>query len=314
MLWDHLEECLWFSEMPFVTLAPVGKFLLSAEARKHVTVVLTGEGADEVFLGYRSFFANAIRDTREADRTSRSASTRRRRLKLPGLAGAAVDKLSLLIFRKDHRRRLQLAREKGIRPPNPAKPLINAVQEARVAAMPLDILCYLGDREEMAHSLEARLPFLDHELYDAAKWIPVDFKMRDGIEKAVLRDAAKGILPDDLRLRTKKGFMLTSEAIDIFGSDRHLSRKLRPYLSKQAFDRAQVFSYGAFLAARLIARTPAWKRFPVLKRLRRDANKVLIYMMQTHMLHRMFVEDPPWRRASDRPPSEQQTATLDLAA
>ena len=64
-LWDHLEDCLWFSELPFVSLAPVGKFLLSAEARKHVTVVLTGEGADEVFLGYRSYFQKAIDQTRE---------------------------------------------------------------------------------------------------------------------------------------------------------------------------------------------------------------------------------------------------------
>ena len=101
---------------------PVGKFLLSAEARKHVTVVLTGEGADEVFLGYRSFFANAIRDTREARRTSRSTSTQRR-LKLSGLAGTAVQKLSLLIFRKDHRRRLQLARENGLMfAPDPGRP------------------------------------------------------------------------------------------------------------------------------------------------------------------------------------------------
>ena len=42
--------------------------------------------------------------------------------------------------------------------------------------MPLDILCYLGDREEMAHSIEARLPFLDHKLYDVAKAIPVDLQ------------------------------------------------------------------------------------------------------------------------------------------
>src|SRR5206468_13078451 len=111
----------------------------------------------------------------------------------------------------------------------------------------LDILCFLGDREEMAHSLEARLPFLDHKLYDAAKSIPVDFKMRGGTEKAVLRDAAKGILPDDLRLRRKSGFMLTSDAVDFFGADREQSKALRDHLSRGAFARAQGFSYPAFL-------------------------------------------------------------------
>jgi len=286
-LWENLERCLWFSELPFVTLAPVGKFLLSELARGKVTVVLTGEGADEVFLGYRSFFQKAIRDTRAG---SRGASAKRRRLKM----GASAEKLSLRIFHKSHRQRLANARSNE---PSSAgsKPLINAVQEARIAAMPFDILAYLGDREEMAHSLEARLPFLDHHLYDAAKFIPVDFKMRDGIEKAVLRDAAEGILPDDLRMRRKSGFMLTSDAADFFGADRAMTEELRRrYLSKPAFERSGVFSYGAYRLASLIARVPATNRS---RRLRRNANKVILYMMQTHMLHEMFIAEPPWRAA-----------------
>jgi asparagine synthase (glutamine-hydrolysing) len=166
--------------------------------------------------------------------------------------------------------------------------------------MPLDILCFLGDREEMAHSLEARLPFLDHKLYDAAKWIPVDLKMRGGIEKAVLRDAAKGILPDEIRLRRKRGFMMTSDPIDLFGEDRKRADKYRDYLSNDAFERAQVFSYSAYRIMSLLARVPASERFPFLKRLRRNSNKVLMYMMQTHMLYRMFIAEPRWK-APDRP-------------
>jgi asparagine synthase (glutamine-hydrolysing) len=284
-LWENLRQCLWFSELPFVTLAPVGKFLLSELARRKVTVVLTGEGADEVFLGYRSFFQKAIRDTRSG---AKGESAQRRRLKM----SRSAEKLSLRIFHKSHRKRLASARtEEGAS--TGSKPLINAVQEARIAAMPFDILAYLGDREEMAHSLEARLPFLDHHLYDSAKSIPADFKMRGGLEKAVLRDAAEGILPDDLRMRRKSGFMLTSDAADFFGADRAVTRELRKrYLSRQAFDRSRVFSYSAYRLASLIARVPATKRS---RRLRRNANKVIMYMMQTHMLHEMFVFDPPWR-------------------
>src|SRR6185437_6201734 len=264
---------------------PVGKFLLSELARGKVTVVLTGEGADEVFLGYRSFFQKAIRDMRSG---GGGASAQRRRLKM----GQIAEKLSLRIFHKSQRDRLARARSREV-PSTLSKPLINAVQEARIAAMPFDILAYLGDREEMAHSLEARLPFLDHHLYDAAKFIPVDFKMRDGLEKAVLRDAAEGILPDDLRTRRKSGFMLTSDAADFFGADRAVTEALRRrYLSKEAFDRSGVFSYGAYKLASMIARVPARNRS---RRLRRNANKVIMYMMQTHMLHEMFVADPPWK-------------------
>jgi len=242
-----------------------------------------------VFLGYRSFFQKAIRETRSG---GGGASAKQRRLKM----GAAAETLSLRIFHKSQRDRLATARRNAAAPSDSSKPLINAVQEARIAAMPFDILAYLGDREEMAHSLEARLPFLDHHLYDAARLIPVDFKMRDGVEKAVLRDAAEGILPDDLRMRRKSGFMLTSDAADFFGADRAITAGLRRrYLSKQAFDRSGVFSYGAYKLASVIARVPISNRS---RRLRRNANKVIMYMMQTHMLHDMFVENPPWRDAA----------------
>jgi len=295
MLWDHLEDCLWFSELPFVSLAPIGKFLLSAEARKHVTVVLTGEGADEVFLGYREFFRKALHDTRKAT-SGAEHSPRHRRLKIAGIPGPIVRKLSLLMVHRSQRARLSSARRNAALPSAPDKPLINSVQEARIAAMPLDILCFLGDREEMAHSLEARLPFLDHKLYDQAKWIPVDLKMRGGTEKAVVRDAAQGILPDDLRLRRKRGFMVTSAPIDFFGADRKMTEKLRDHLSKQAFERAQVFSYGAYRVLSWLARMPGSARFRPLRRLRENANKAMMYMMQTHVLHAMFVDDPRWNR------------------
>lgn len=295
MLWDNLEDALWFSELPFVSLAPVGKFLLSKEAREFVTVVLTGEGADEVFLGYRSFFQNAIREMREPGKQP-SATVKLRRLKIGERSWAG--RMSLLLFHRRRRAELRAARAAAPVEQRPDKPLVNAVQEARIAAMPMDILCYLGDREEMAHSLEARLPFLDHEFYDTAKSIPVDFKVRDGVEKAVLRDAAAGIIPDDLRLRRKSGFMLTSEAVDLFGSDREASERFRPYLTKASFEAAQLFSYRAYVGLSLLARLPAGGRR--LKGLRRNANKVIMYMMQAHMLHDMFVARPRWSRR--RPP------------
>jgi asparagine synthase (glutamine-hydrolysing) len=302
MLWDHLDDALWFSELPFVTLAPVGKFLLSATARKHVTAVLTGEGADELFLGYRSFFRDAIRDTRNGGGVRRG-SLRHRRLKMGALAGSVAERLSLRLVRKNRRAALIAARRAPIPQAADNTPLINAVQEGRIAGMPFDILCFLGDREEMAHSLEARLPFLDHHLYDLARQIPVDLKFRDGVEKAVLRDAAKALLPDELRLRRKAGFMLTSESVDLFGADRGFADKYDPYLSKQAFDEAGVFSYRAYRLLRRIARFPAGPRF---RHPRENANKAIMVMLQVHLLHQMFIADPRWERTT--PPASVRVA------
>jgi asparagine synthase (glutamine-hydrolysing) len=313
MLWDNLEQALWFSELPFVTLAPVGKFLLSEEARKFVTVVLTGEGADEVFLGYRSFFQRAIDETRHST-SDRAASPQLRRLKLRAIPGGLARKLSLFLFHENRRAQLVADRAKADARAKRQKPAITAVQDARIAGMPLDILCYLGDREEMAHSLEARLPFLDHRLFERARQIPVDLKLRNGVEKAVLRDAAKGILPEDIRLRRKSGFMLTSDAIDMFGTDREAAKELQSYLSERAFEEAQLFSYRAYRMMRMLARIPAWTR--PLKRLRRNSNKVIMYMMQAHMLHRMFVAAPRWQmlntKLKDQP--ESVPSSRELAA
>jgi asparagine synthase (glutamine-hydrolysing) len=295
MLWANLEDSLWFSELPFVTLAPVGKFLLSEEARRFVTVVLTGEGADEVFLGYRGYFHAAVSGDDQHRRRAQSAQLRR--LNLGGAVGAVLAKLSLLLVHKSRRARVAAERANAAPPPaHPGKPLINALQEARIAAMPFDILCFLGDREEMGHSLEARLPFLDHRLYDAAKRIPAGLKFRDGVEKAVLRDAAKDLLPDDLRLRRKQGFMRTSDDVDFFGADRDLTCELRrSYLSKKAFSAAGLFSYRAYLVLASIARFRASKRLRSVNRTRRVANKLIMMMMQMHMLHRMFVTEPRWK-------------------
>lgn len=291
-LWENLQESLWFSELPFVTLAPVGKFLLSEEARKFVTVVLTGEGADEVFLGYRGYFEAAIRDTR-SPAPKRPMPVGMRRLNISG--SFVTEKLSLLMFHKSRRRALAAARRLASSETLSAKPIVNAAQEARIGAMPLDILCFLGDREEMAHSLEARLPFLDHKLFDVAKWIPVDLKMRRGLEKAVLRDAAKDLLPEHLRLRRKSGFMVSSDSVDLFGADRMAAGALGRYLSKEAFECAQVFSYRAYRLAALLAQIPPW--IQATQRLRRNANKALMYMLQANMLQDMFVDDPRWARS-----------------
>jgi asparagine synthetase B (glutamine-hydrolysing) len=214
-----------------------------------------------------------------------------------------VRKLSLLLFDKRNRATLIAARSERDPGAAASKPLINAVQEARIAAMPFDILCFLGDREEMAHSLEARLPFLDHKLYDMAKGIPADLKIGGGMEKAVLRDAAQGILPEELRLRRKSGFMLTSEAVDLFGADREHARRLRAFLSREAFAEAGLFSYPAFAVLSWLARLPRWGR--LLRRLRRNSNKVILYMMQAHMLHRMFVAEPRWRSGGTATPVPQ---------
>ncbi len=64
----------------------------------------------------------------------------------------------------------------------------------------------IGDRASMSASVEARVPFLDHEVAELMASMPPEYKMRGFVEKAVLREAARGLVPDALRNRTKRPF------------------------------------------------------------------------------------------------------------
>src|SRR5690606_24420490 len=110
---------------PFLTLSPVGLYLLSEEARKQVTVVLNGQGADEVFLGYRKFFIEAIRDTRRAQSAPLNLTARVTGMKPGGLPDRLLRKISLLLFRKDRRSGLVQSRAEHGKANPSFKPLIN---------------------------------------------------------------------------------------------------------------------------------------------------------------------------------------------
>ncbi len=69
------------------------------------------------------------------------------------------------------------------------------------------ILRTLGDGMEMSHSVEGRLPLLDHVLFDAAKVLPLNMKIRHGVEKYILREIAKPYITDTIYRREKHPFM-----------------------------------------------------------------------------------------------------------
>src|SRR4029079_16340609 len=71
--------------------------------------------------------------------------------------------------------------------------------------LPLDILTKV-DRMSMAHSLEARVPLLDHELVEFAATIPPELQLRHGTKKYLFKRALRGILPDAIIDRPKQGF------------------------------------------------------------------------------------------------------------
>src|SRR6185312_10052639 len=75
------------------------------------------------------------------------------------------------------------------------------------SALPNYILCMLGDRMEMAHSIEGRVPFLDHHVVETIRSQPVSLKIRGMTEKYVLREAVRDVITDTVYRRQKHPFM-----------------------------------------------------------------------------------------------------------
>ena len=180
MLLRNLEGCLWHVETTLSDLAPVGKYLLSDLAQRHVKVVLTGEGSDEVFLGYEVF--------RDAANGGNAVSPSQRALVAKWFSRLRGN-CSLL----PHSRSTQGSYRRDERSNNSQQiagraPVVQLQYRRLVTHLPHVILCAYGDRTEMAHSIEGRVPFLDHHLFEVALEIPPEHKIRGGIEKYIVRE------------------------------------------------------------------------------------------------------------------------------
>ena len=215
---------------PFGDASAIPTYLVSEFAARHVKVALTGDGGDELFAGYESFFL--IDRYRKLDKIPQW---------MRGAMSKMADQLSYSAYGKNFLRmasratpleryfelnytpfylRQQLLTPQWMEPadasyinrtfanclaPNGADILTHALYFEATAKLTGDMLVKV-DRMSMANSLEVRCPMLDHELAELAARIPASLKMRNGKGKAILVDAVGDRLPPDLLTRPKKGF------------------------------------------------------------------------------------------------------------
>jgi asparagine synthase (glutamine-hydrolysing) len=177
---------------PMMSHDSIGFYLLSEEVAKHVKVVQCGQGADEIFGGYHWY----------------DAMTR---------ANDAVEEYARVYFDRDHD---EMAKAIAPRFMNGdysrefvekffdgayAISAVDKALELDTRIMLVDDPVKRVDNMTMAWSLEARVPFLDHELVELAARIPAALKVRDG-GKYVLKRAARGAVPDEIIDRPKGYF------------------------------------------------------------------------------------------------------------
>nr|MDT0522853.1 asparagine synthase C-terminal domain-containing protein [Streptomyces sp. DSM 41633] len=219
-LMDGLERMVAHSECPVKETYNTCSMALSALARAHgVKAVLSGEGADELFGGYLGYRFDAggrgrdrsgdpLLDALEEDLRARlwgdrdlfyerrhhAWRSRVRELYAPGLRAAhhEVDCLAHPVVDR--------ARIIG-RPRLHQRSYLDFTQR-----LSDHLLTDHGDRMALAHSVEARYPFLDRRVLDFALTVPTRLKVGPGGEKLIVRQAAQGLVPPEIAHREKYGF------------------------------------------------------------------------------------------------------------
>ena len=235
-----IDRLIWHHDGAFGDSSAIPTYLVSELTRPHVTVVLTGDGGDELFAGYLRFRAALAADRLpRASATLLSAVLRRlpaapnerhllararrfaRFMHLPRVERAArwnsvfPDDLPLLLHPDVLRSAGLLDATAPLRPGLEARrrlsPLAQLLAANFVSYLPDDLLVKT-DRCTMSRSLEARAPLLDTALMEYAASLPDAFKLSGGRTKAILRDAFADLVPPQIDRRPKTGFGVPLDA------------------------------------------------------------------------------------------------------
>jgi asparagine synthase (glutamine-hydrolysing) len=237
---EALPRLVWHEDEPLAHLASVPLYFVSKLAQRHVKVVLTGEGSDEMLAGYgryrktvynlalgrryQSLTPAALRRAVAGAVGSLGAGSRVRQKLERTFVCLPADLESLYfdnvaVFPRAMQRSLLTPETveragRGADPYAGLRDLVNASD----ASTPLNRLLYADtktylhellmkqDQMSMAASIESRVPFLDHKLVEFTARLPERLKLRGWTTKYVLRRAMKGVLPEAILTRPKMGF------------------------------------------------------------------------------------------------------------
>ena len=230
-----LPRLIWHEDEPIAWPSSVSLYFVSKLAREHVTVVLTGEGSDEMFGGYARYRHYAMNERwarrygvvpsglraairRQVATTSLISGVVRRKLQHT-FVGRAEDLESLYL--DNFFSAFPLAEQQALFHGLPAaSPYANFRRywDARPELSPLARLLFTDqkaylvellmkqDQMSMATSIESRVPFLDHEFVEFSTRVPDRMKLRNGEGKYIVKKAIEGLVPQDIIYRKKMGF------------------------------------------------------------------------------------------------------------
>jgi asparagine synthase (glutamine-hydrolysing) len=236
-----LDELVWHLDEPVADLSALGFDHLCRLAAQHVKVALAGQGADELFGGYDKHLAaanmrglvgvpGAVRrgvaglpwPSQRVRRGFRAIAANDASDRLLAMSGRLSESWRSALYRgplaqipRDNLRTTIRKAEEGLNGAAAADrdPLTDTLYlDARLGLVD-DMLLYF-DKTSMAHSLEVRVPYLDHRLVEWAARVPSALKIHRGVTKRVLKEAGVRLLPREIAHKRKVGFFRS--ALDVW--------------------------------------------------------------------------------------------------
>ena len=226
--WGAIKDVQYFMDQPLADPSCVALYFVCKLAREHVTVVLSGEGADEFFGGYQVYnqprvFKFYQKFLSQSIRTWLANFVKKIPFKFKGrgfiIRGEKKieDKFigNANIFSKDEKKEILKDRDIATNPMNFVRPYYDKFKKLDSASkmQNLDINLWMvgdillkADRMSMANSLELRVPLLDRNVFEVAKTLPSKFKTPKENTKFAFRKAASKSLPGDAAQKPKLGF------------------------------------------------------------------------------------------------------------
>lgn len=239
---EILPKLVWHFDEPFADPAAIPTWYLSKLTREHVTVALNGDGGDETFAGYQRYYADIIADTyRLVPGFIRHGLTDRALRLLPVRTDRPMERSYVMALRQltrasdfshdasvvrwgayfseEEKRGLYNDHIRQIVNNSASVDLLSETFKRAKAVKRLDRTLYTDvknylpgallpkvDRTTMAHSLEARSPFLDHKVMELAARLPVRWKVNGWRTKWILKDLFRDLIPVEVLNRGKLGF------------------------------------------------------------------------------------------------------------
>lgn len=318
-LYDNFVETLWHTERTIYNTLGVAKLLMSRHVnRAGYKVVVTGEGSDELFGGYPAFrrdmFLHGLEGLPHSERLAweQMLAESNKLFKgamlaedavhdpaLEALIGFTPSCLQPWLAAASHVPNLmQAERRAEVRDYQPGSAIAaaldgnmldgrHALDKAQYVWIKTmlegQILTWGGDRVDMANSMEARPPFLDHHLAEFATQLPPELRIKGRTEKYVLREAMKGLLPKVLYEREKFAFMAPPAHTDPkkWAAMKALANQ---YLSPSAIEQAGLLDVDGVRSLFELHERPDT---PVSTQVQLDA--VINHLLGVQILHEHFV-------------------------